>query len=60
MDDVSDEGTSPKTDKFIENVTPKRFFPKIISMLPGKDVGRIEFEEIKTAIICSNQRRDWL
>ena len=46
---MSDEGTSPKTDKFIERCGTKALL-KIISILPGKDVEKLEFEVIKTAI----------
>ena len=48
-DVINDEGTSPKTDKFIEKCGTKAL-PKIISMLPGRDVEKIEFEDIKTVI----------
>ena len=43
------KGTSPKTDKFIERCGAKALL-KIISMLPGKDVEKLEFEVIKIAI----------
>ena len=53
-DNVSDEGTSPKTDKFIEKCGTKALL-KIISILPGKDVEKLEFELIKTAITNKNK-----
>ena len=48
-DVINDERTSPKTDKFIEKCGTKALL-KIISMLPGRDVEKIEFEDIKTVI----------
>ena len=48
-DVINNEGTSPKTDKFIEKCGTKALL-KIISMLPGRDVEKIEFEDIKTVI----------
>ena len=46
---MSDEGTSPKTDQFFEKCGTKALL-KIISILPGKDVEKLVFEVIKTAI----------
>ena len=53
-DDVSDEGMSPKTDKFIERCGTKALL-KIISILPSKDVEKLEFEVIKTRYSIKNK-----
>ena len=53
---MCDKGTSPKTDKFIEKCGTKALL-KIISILPGKDVEKLEFEVIKTTIMNYIQPR---
>ena len=51
---MSDKSTSLKTDIFIEKCGTKALL-KIISILPGKDVEKLEFEVIKTAITNKNK-----
>jgi len=49
-DKIGADGSSPKTDKFLERVDPKALL-KIISLLPGKNMETILFSEIKKAIM---------
>ena len=48
-DKIGQNGTSPKTDKFLEKCGSKPLL-KIISMLPGKDIEKLNYGTIRKAI----------
>ena len=49
-DELQDSGTSPKTDRFLEKCGTKALL-KIISMMPGRNIETILFDDIKKAIL---------